>query len=109
MRRKRKGKKRLVHLLVYLVTVLFWLGLAGVVVFLPPRNGLIVAGFLALFFLAIWLTGWSLWEQARWASLVAFWGTGLLILQLFRQLHWLNLILLSACSLALFFGWKDRD
>ena len=108
MRKKRKARKRLALYLRRLGAFLSWLAWLGIVIFLPPSNKLIIVVFLGLFFWAVWLTGFSFLGQARWASLGAFFLTGLVVLQLFRQLHWLNLILLLAFSLALFFGWRER-
>jgi len=109
MRLKRKAKRKLIFYLIRLLAVLSWLATILFIIFFPPRHWSIIAGFLAIFFLAVWLSGLVLTNNPRLAGLIGVFLTGLLILQLFRQLHWLNLVLLIAFCLAILFHWRRLD
>jgi hypothetical protein len=100
---KRGTKKKLVDWLIYLGAIVFWTGFWLMFFFVPPVNGWRIAGFLANLLFGLGLTFYLISNNLVWSITAGFYLTALLLLQLIRQLHWLNVILLSAVCLAVIY------
>jgi hypothetical protein len=97
---KRGTRKRLISWLIYLGTVIFWSIFWLMFFFVTPINYWRIAGLMASLFFSLGLTFYLLSKNLRWSGIASFYLTGLLFLQLIRQLHLLNAVLFSAFCLA---------
>lgn len=100
---KRGTKKRLISWLIYLTTVASWIAFWLMFFFVSPINYWRIAGLIASLFFSLGLTFYLLSKNLRWSGIASFYLTGLLLLQLIRQLHLLNVILFSAFCLAIIY------
>ncbi|MFH1561175.1 MAG: hypothetical protein ABID04_01175 [Patescibacteria group bacterium] len=107
--RRRKLKRVLGILFSLMVLVFGWTGLGLIIYHLPPSNYWLVSGVLALMGGLVFLTSFVFSSRAKLSFWLAFFLTALLGLQLFRQLHWLNLVLLTAFCFLVGTGFRlDR-
>jgi len=103
---RRKLKKRVFSWLGGIFIVFLWMALIAFILVVSPRQWWIVTLFLAIFSLSIYLTIIKIYQNKHLALLIDFFIISLALLQLFRQLHWLNLLLLVAFCLAILFHWR---
>jgi len=101
---KRNLKIKLKWLFFLLIDLLLWASLILLITFVFPNKWWVVAGFLTDLFFALALLFYLCLKKMQTGLLLAFFVVSLVVLQLFRQVNWLNLIFLSALFIALFFS-----
>ncbi|MBU2592253.1 MAG: hypothetical protein ABH867_03575 [Patescibacteria group bacterium] len=106
---KRKVKIQVRDWLTGFFVLFLWACLLFLILTVSPGSWWVIAGFLTLFFLAVWLSFLRFAKSGKIGILLAFFLTSVLILLIFRQFHWLNLLLLSAFCFALFRMGKETD
>jgi len=106
---RRRLKRRIISCLVILGVILAWGSLLTLILLVSPEGWSILALFFFIFSCAVYLTSLIFWRNKYFSLLTMFFLTLLLLLQLFRQLHWLNLALLIAFCLAILFHWRRLD
>jgi len=103
-----KLRKRVCSWLGAIFIIFLWAALITFIFFVPPRQWWIIALFLMIFSLSIYLTIVKIYQNKHLALLIDFFIVSLTLLQLFRQVHWLNLLLLAAFCLAILFHWQRQ-
>jgi len=98
---KRKTKKKIIGFLSRLLALALWISLLLLILLVSPSSWWIIAGFFALLFLVFGISLYLIIKNLKLAVIISLYLVFLSLLQLFRQLHWLNLVLLSAFCLAL--------
>jgi len=109
IKHKRKLKVQVRDWLTGFFVLSLWGGLLFLVLKISPDSWWVIAGFLTLFFFAVWLSFLRFAKSGKIGFFLAFFLTFILVLLIFRQFHWLNLLLLTAFCFALFRMGKGTD
>jgi len=105
---KRGAKKKLIDFFLKLTNFFTWVGVGLMIFRVSPEHWYLVVSLLLLVFASLFFSFVFLFKNYLIASLGSAYLVILLVLSLFRQAHWLNIILLTAFVIAIWVYLKRQ-